>query len=77
MKERTRTRLKDVRLERGKKQSEVAEALGITVPAYSMIENGQRDINSDKLIRLARYYGCSTDELLGSWYWHEVVSLDD
>lgn len=68
------TRLKAVRLLHGKKQTEIAEVLEIGVPAYSMIENGQREINSSKLIKLAEYYKCSVDELLGTWYWHEVES---
>lgn len=68
------TRLKETRLKYGKKQPEVAEVLGIGVPAYSMMESGQREINSSKLIKLAEFYGCSVDELLGTWYWHEVES---
>ena len=68
------TRLKETRLKYGKKQPEVAEVLGIVVPAYSMMESGQREINSSKLIKLAEFYGCSVDELLGTWYWHEVES---
>ena len=68
------TRLKETRLKYGKKQPEVAEVLGIGVPAYSMMESGQREINSSKLIKLAEFYGCSAGELLGTWYWHEVES---
>lgn len=68
------TRLKETRLKYGKKQPEVAEVLGIGVPAYSMMESGQREINGSKLIKLAKFYGCSVDELLGTWYWHEVES---
>lgn len=68
------TRLKETRLKYGKKQPEVAEVLGIGVPAYSMMESGQREINSSKLIKLAEFYGCSVDELLGTWYWREVES---
>ncbi len=68
------TRLRETRLKYGKKQPEVAEVLGIGVPAYSMMESGQREINSSKLIKLAEFYGCSVDELLGTWYWHEVES---
>lgn len=68
------TRLKETRLKYGKKQPEVAEVLTIGVPAYSMIESGQREINPSKLIKLAEFYGCSVDELLGTWYWHEVES---
>lgn len=65
------TRLREVRLEHGKKQSEIAELLGIVPSAYSMMETGQREINSSKLITLAKYYGCSTDELLGTWFYEE------
>lgn len=68
------TRLRETRLKYGKKQPEVAEVLGIGVPAYSMMESGQREINSSKLIKLAEFYGCSVDELLGTWYWHKVES---
>ena len=28
----------------------------------------QREINGSKLIKLAKFYGCSADELLGTWY---------
>ncbi len=62
-------RLKETRLKHEKKQAEVAAALGIGVPAYSMMENGQREINGSKLVKLARYYGCSVDELLGTGAW--------
>lgn len=68
----TQFRLKETRLKYGKKQPEVAAVLGIGVPAYSMMESGQREINGSKLIKLARYYECSVDELLGTGplgYW--------
>lgn len=32
---------------------------------YSQYENGQRQIPIDVLVKLARYYGVSTDYLLG------------
>jgi len=65
----TQFRLKETRLKYGKKQPEVAAVLGIGVPAYSMMESGQREINGSKLIKLARYYECSVDELLGTRPW--------
>lgn len=64
-------RLKETRLKYKKKQPEVASALGIGVPMYSMIENGQREINGTKLVKLARFYGCPVDELLGTGSWDE------
>ena len=65
----TEFRLKETRLKYGKKQPEVAAILGIGVPAYSMMENGQREINGSKLVKLAKYYDCSVDELLGTGSW--------
>lgn len=64
-------RLKETRIKYGKKQLEIAELLGVNQSAYSMMESGQREINSSKLITLARFYGCSTDELLGTWFYEE------
>lgn len=65
-------RLRETRLKHGKKQPEVAAVLGIGVPAYSMMESGQREINGSKLVKLAKYYGCSVDELLGTGNWENV-----
>ncbi|SMO33501.1 helix-turn-helix domain-containing protein [Melghirimyces algeriensis] len=49
---------------RGKrKRSEVAKALGISVSALQMYENGQR-IPRDRIkVKLARYYGVSIEYL--------------
>ena len=65
-------RLRETKLKHGKKQPEVAAVLGIGVPAYSMMESGQREINGSKLVKLAKYYGCSVDELLGTGNWENV-----
>lgn len=46
-------------------QSEVAKIIGVTQSAYSLYENGLRDIPTDTLIKLADYYRCSIDYLLG------------
>lgn len=68
----TQFRLKETRLKHGKKQPDVAAVLGIGVPAYSMMESGQREINGSKLVKLAKYYGCSVDELLGTGSWENA-----
>ncbi len=65
-------RLKETRLKHGRKQPEVAAVLGIGVPAYSMMESGQREINGSKLVKLAKYYECSVDELLGTGAWEHT-----
>ena len=58
-------RLKDVREDRDVKQKTVAEYLHIKQNTYSQYENGQRQIPIVFLIQLAKFYGVSTDYLLG------------
>jgi len=48
-----------------KTQTEVAAFLGMKQPQYYRYETGLRDIPSDILIKLADYYGVSTDYILG------------
>ena len=47
------------------KQSDIATLLKCTQSCYSLYENGQRDIPTDVLIKLANYYNVSIDYLLG------------
>lgn len=68
-------RLKQVRVEHKKTQQEVADVLGVGRTAYTAMETGQNGISADKLVKLANFYRCSTDELLGSRYFYEVISL--
>ena len=58
-------RLRDLREDIGKKQSEIAALLNCTQQAYSTYERGERDIPSKVLIKLADYYNTSVDYLLG------------
>jgi transcriptional regulator with XRE-family HTH domain len=43
----------------------MAKYLNCSQQVYSNYELGQRDIPTDVLIKLANYYGVSTDYLLG------------
>lgn len=47
------------------RQSDVTEYLNCSQVAYSYYEIGARDIPTDVLIKLAKYFHCSTDYLLG------------
>ena len=47
------------------RQADVAEYLNCSQVAYSYYEIGARDIPTDVLIKLAKYFHCSTDYLLG------------
>ena len=58
-------RLRDLREDNGKKQSEIAALLNCTQQAYSTYERGERDIPAKVLIKLADYYNTSVDYLLG------------
>lgn len=58
-------RLKYLREENGKTQSEVAKYLKMSTQAYSFIENGDRRLSATILEKLAEYYNVSTDYILG------------
>lgn len=58
-------RIRDLREDSDKTQTEVAAFLGMKQPQYYRYETGLRDIPSDILIKLADYYGVSTDYILG------------
>lgn len=58
-------RIRDLREDNDKTQTEIASYLGMKQPQYYRYENGLRDIPSDILIKLADYYKVSVDYILG------------
>ena len=58
-------RLKDLREDHDLSQQQIADYLGMKQPQYSRYERGTRDIPTDVLIQLAKYYKTSTDFILG------------
>lgn len=58
-------RIRDLREDRDLKQRQLAEYLNCSQQVYSNYELGQRDIPTDVLIRLSRFYQVSTDYILG------------
>lgn len=58
-------RLRDLREDSDKTQKEIAEYLGMKQPQYFRYETGIRDIPSDILIALCKYYDVSADYILG------------
>ena len=58
--------IRQLRLDKGKGQTEVAKALGISVAALSKIENGQTDINLSRLIQIAKYFEVSVTSVLSN-----------
>lgn len=58
-------RLRDLREDKDLFQKDIAEYLNCTQVCYSHYEIGKRDIPTDVLIKLAKYYNTSVDYLLG------------
>ena len=58
-------RIRDLREDRNMTQAEVANYLHIRQNTYSQYENGQRQLPLSCLIALAKFYGTSTDYILG------------
>lgn len=58
-------RIRDLREDFDKTQSEVSSYLGMKQPQYHRYESGLRDVPSDILIKLADYYNVSVDYILG------------
>lgn len=58
-------RLKILRTERRLTQDEVSKAMGITKAAYGYYESGRNMPSVDILLKLSKYFGVTTDFLLG------------
>ena len=58
-------RIRDLREDSDLKQRELADYLNCSQQVYSNYELGQRDIPSEMLIRLSRFYKVSVDYILG------------
>ena len=57
--------MRDLREDKELTQKEVAGILQCSQQVYSNYELGQRDIPTDILIKLSRFYKVSTDYILG------------
>ena len=58
-------RLRDLREDADKSQSDIAEILGISRQHYSLYERGERELPMHHFITLADYYNVSLDYLAG------------
>ncbi len=58
-------RLADARIRTGATQQEAADAADLTITGYQNYEYGKRDIKGDALRKLAQFFGCSANYLLG------------
>lgn len=58
-------RIRVLRQEKGLKQREMADILGIKLRSYQNYEGGDRRPDYEGLVALADYFGVTTDYLLG------------
>lgn len=58
-------RIRDLREDNDKTQTEIAEHLGISQTMYARYERGANELPIRHLIKLADFYGVSTDYILG------------
>ena len=58
-------RLKQLRIQKGVTQADIAQHLGCTYQSYQKIEYGKVNLSTASLFRLAEYFDVSTDYLLG------------
>lgn len=58
-------RLRELRKNRGLRQKDIAETIGVSPQSYGYYENGVNKPDPEMLIKLADFFQCSTDYLLG------------
>ena len=59
------SRIRDLREDRDLTQKQLAEILGMSQTGYSKYETGENDVPTHILIKLADFYGTTTDYILG------------
>ena len=57
--------LKELREEKGLSMRQLSAQLGISYNTYSLYEKGDREPNIETLIKMADFFECSLDRLLG------------
>jgi transcriptional regulator with XRE-family HTH domain len=66
-------RIKELRTKKGISQQRLAELLGVSRPAISQIETGERKISAEELDSLAKIFNISVDSLLNKERGPEVI----
>lgn len=66
--------LKNLRIKNDIKQSTLSKQLNISQGAYAKYENGQREPSFDILIKISKFFGVSTDELLNDSLTPKIIN---
>ena len=61
-------RLRELRKNRGLRQKDIAEKIGVSPQSYGYYENGINKPDPEMLIKLANFFQCSTDYLCNFAY---------
>ena len=67
-------KIKRLRIESGKRQKDLAMAIGVDVPAYSRYEHGERRPKREQVLKLARIFKTDPNELVAMWLADEAYS---
>lgn len=67
-------RLRQLRMQSGMKQREVARAVGVDIPMYSRYEHGERRPKREQVVRLARLFQSDPDELVALWLAYNAIN---
>lgn len=67
------TKIKELRLENGVLQRQLASLLEIDTPMFSKIERGDRRAKRTQVIQLANYFNVNEKELLTLWVADKVL----
>lgn len=70
-------RIKDLREDSDKTQTELANYLGTTAQYYGKYEKGERELPFSRAIQLADYYNVSLDYLAGRYPYKNGQLFDD
>ena len=68
-------RIKEARIKNGLLQKELAIALNIDIPMYSLIERGDRFAKREQVIHLSSILNIERDELLSLWIADKVNAV--
>ena len=66
--------IKQLRIASGRRQADLARAIGVDVPAYSRFEHGERRPKREQVLRLARLFKTDPDALVAQWLADEAYS---
>lgn len=75
-------RLKEIRINKGLKQQDIAKILGVTQAAASRLESEERKLDQNQIVKLSLALEVTPDELLGfqeayDKYTEYLQSLDE